>query len=997
MMNFNLLIFRIGNCRFLTKKRKKAFSAFAILLLSTIWLSAFAQQREIKGTVVSGEDDSPIPGASILIKGTNVGTVSDVNGLFKLNVAGPDAILLISSVGFISTEVPVNNQSNFEVSLVPDITALQEIVVVGYGTQRKGDITGAIASVSSKEIQELPVANAGQALQGRATGVVALANGNRPGDGVTIRIRGRRSLTASNEPLFVVDGIPFQGNINAINPKDIKSMEILKDASATAIYGSRGANGVILITTNRGGAMKTQVSYNAYYGVVSVLGVPDMMNGEEYTRLKDVGGRAFTAAELDAIDRGVSTNWLDLVLDDGHQQNHQISAIGGNDKTGFAISANYFNQKGVLSIQDFNRYTFRFNLDHRISEKLKIGTSTQLSYEIQNLPSNPYGGALNISPLAEPYDADGQLIFRPGADPLLWNPLADFDPNNVEDNRRTLRIFSNIFGEYEILEGLSYRLNFGSDLRGYRRGLFQGSNSSARQGGDARARKEHELEYVYTVENILTYHKKFNAKHDLKLTGLYSIQNSTFEQTLVDANQVPYEHQKFHNLSTVENIQAYDSFLSEWGIQSIMARINYGFNGKYLLTLTSRWDGSSRLAEGNKGGFFPSAALMWRVIDEGFMANQNLFNDLRIRTSYGKVGNTGIDPYTTRGALASTAYSFGSNAAFGYRPGSLANPSLRWESSATFNVGVDFGVFNDRLSGSLEYYQTNTNDLLLERQIPIITGFNNVLENIGETQNNGWEVSLTYHNEGANDLFWSTTVNLFGNTEKIVDLYGTGEDDIGNRWFLGQPLTVWYDYDMLGVWQTDESDQANGFSQVPGEIKVRDLNNDGIINQDDRTILGSNIPKMTLGWSARVEYKGFDLSWLLFGVFGHTVFNNFEVGSATLQGRYNNLDVNFWTEDNPTDLHPKPDGSRERPIYSSARGYEKGDFLKIRNIQLGYRLPKNITSKIGLSNLRVYVNANTPVIWSNLDNNLDPETYNGRVEGFEPSTKMYSIGIDVDF
>ncbi|WP_083925249.1 SusC/RagA family TonB-linked outer membrane protein [Flexithrix dorotheae] len=971
-----------------TKKRKRK-SAGLIEIVQP-------NQHIVSGKVVSSEDGEPLPGVSILIKGTTKGTNTNIDGEFSLNVNKGDH-LQFSFIGYKSHEVEIINQTVIDVSLDLDLEQLEEIVVVGYGTVRKGDITGAISSVSTKDIQELPVTNAGQALQGRATGVVALSNGNRPGDGVTIRIRGRRSLTATNEPLFVVDGIPFQGNINSINPKDIKSMEILKDASATAIYGSRGANGVILVTTNRGGEMNTTVSYNAHYGVVSVIGLPDMMNGPQYTRLKEVGGRAFTAAELEAIDRGVSTDWLDLVVDDGHQQNHQLSVIGGSTKTGFAVSANYFNEQGVLSIQNYDRYTFRVNLDHQVSKKLKIGTSTQISNEIQNLPSNPYGGALNISPLAEPYDANGELIYRPGADPLLWNPLADFDPKNVEDNRKTLRLFSNIFGEYEFVKGLNYRMNFGTDLREYRRGLFQGTNSSARQGGDARVYKEHEREYVYTFENILTYSKKFSNIHDLKFTGLYSIQESNFEETIVDANLIPYEHQKYHNIGTAEAIQNYDSDLREWGITSVMARVNYGLKNRYLLTLTGRWDGSSRLAEGNKWGFFPSAALMWRIKDEGFMANQGLFNDLRLRSSYGIVGNTGIDPYQTRGSLSRTTYSFGSNSAYGYSPGAISNPDLRWESSATFNIGLDFGIFGDRLSGSLEYYQTSTTDLLLERQIPITSGFNSVLENVGETKNKGWEVALTYQNAGLKDFLWSTTLNLFGNKEEIIDLYGTGVDDIGNQWFIGHPLTVWYDYEKLGIWQTEESDAADVYKQVPGQIKVKDQNEDGIINQDDRVILGSNIPTVTLGWSSRFEFKGVDFSWLVLGVMGHTIYNNFEVGNATLQGRYNNLNIDFWTEDNPTNNHPKPDGSRESPIYASSRGYYKGNFVKIKNLQLGYTLPQDLTAKIGINRLRVYLNANTPVIWSRLENNLDPEVYDGEVEGFEPSTKMYSLGVNVDF
>jgi TonB-linked SusC/RagA family outer membrane protein len=416
-----------------------------------------------------------------------------------------------------------------------------------------------------------------------------------------------------------------------------------------------------------------------------------------------------------------------------------------------------------------------------------------------------------------------------------------------------------------------------------------------------------------------------------------------------------------------------------------------------MVTLTGRYDGSSRLAEDNKWGFFPSAAGLWRISGEDFMAGQNLFTDLRLRVSYGLTGNTGIDPYQTRGSLSRTIYSFGGNAAFGYRPGALANPELKWETSATANIGLDFGMMEGRISGSFELYRTSTTDLLLERQLPITSGFNSVFENIGETLNKGWELSVTTRNIATGDFSWETTLNLFGNTEEIVDLYGTAEDDVGNQWFIGQPLTVWYDYEKLGIWQTPEADAASVYSQFPGEIKVDDVNSDDLINQDDKVILGSDMPTITIGLGSRFEYKGVDLSFLLLGVFGHTIYNDFFIGRTTLQGRYNGLNVDYWTETNPTNEHPKPDGSRERPIYTSTRGYFSGDFFKIKNIQLGYSIPTSALSKAGIKKLRVYVNMDTPYIWSHLDDNQDPEIYGGRVVADVPAVRMFSFGVMLDF
>ena len=976
--------------------KKNLLILFFGVICSLFFMQSFAQERTVTGTVTDGANNEALIGVNIVVQGTTTGAITDVNGNYSISVPSGEAALLFSFVGYAVQSVAVGNQTVIDIQLAPSTVGLDELVVIGYGTQKRGSITGAIVSVSSDDIQELPVTDAGSALQGRAAGVVALSAGNQPGEGVTIRIRGRRSLTATNEPLFVVDGIPYDGNIADINPRDIKSMEILKDASATAIYGSRGANGVILITTNRGGDMATVVSYMGHYGVSSVLGLPDMMTGDEYYTLKEVGGRAFTADEIDAHNAGVSTNWLDHVIDKGFQQNHQLGVRGGSAKTGFAISANYFNEGGVIETQDFTRYTFRVNLDHKASDKIRVGTSTQVSNSVQNWASNPYGTATALSPLAEPYDADGNLVYRPGADPLLWNALADYTEGNQLDERATLRVFSNIFAEIDLLKNLTYRLNFGPDFREYRRGLFQGTNSIARQGGVARVRKQHDRVYNYTLENILTYNLT-NGDHNLNLTGLYSVQQSRGESTDLYAENIPYETQLFHNIGSAETVLNYGSDLSEWGIMSFMGRANYELKGKYMITITGRYDGSSRLAEGNKWGFFPSAAALWRISSEDFMSSQELFSDLRMRISYGVTGNTGISPYQTRGSLSRTIYSFGGNAAFGYRPGAIANPDLRWESSATTNIGLDFGIKDGRISGSFELYQTQTTDLLLERQLPITSGFNSVFENIGETRNRGWELGLVTRNIATGDFSWETTLTLFGNKEEIIDLYGTEEDDVGNQWFIGQPLTVWYDYEKIGIWQTNEADDASVYAQFPGEIKVTDLNNDDLINQEDKVIIGSDMPTITLGLGSRFEYKGVDLSFLLLGVWGHTIYNDFEVGRTSLQGRYNNIDVDYWTETNPTNDQPKPDGSRERPLYNSTRGYYPGDFFKIKNIQVGYSIPKTALSKVGINKLRVYMNMDTPMIWSNLAGNLDPEVYGGRVVGDVPATRMYSFGVMLDF
>ncbi len=977
--------------------KKNLLSLFFGVTCSLFCLQAFAQDRTVTGTVTDAATGEPLVGVNIVVQGTTTGAITTASGTYSIRVPSSEAVLLFSFVGYEVSSVQVTNLTVIDVELAPSAVGLDELVVIGYGTQRRGSITGAISSVSSDEIQERPVLNAGQALQGRATGVVALSDGgSTPGTNVTIRIRGRRSLTATNEPLFVVDGIPWEGSITGLNTRDIKSMEVLKDASATAIYGSRGANGVILVTTYRGGDMATTISYSGHYGITNAIALPDNMNGDQYYRLKEVGGRAFTQDELDAHAAGVSTDWVNEVIERGYQTNNQLSVRGGNAKTAFALSANYFKEQGIISLQDYTRKTFRVNLDHQATKRIKVGTSTQVLSGLQNLGPNTYGGAVNISPLAEPYDADGNLVFRPGADPLLWNPLADYEEGIFADERESFRVFSNIFAEIDILKNLSYRMNFGPSLKTYRRGLFQGSNSSARQGGNPLVRKEHERVYQYTFENILTYNL-VTDDHNLNFTGLYSIQESNAEETYIEVEDIPYESQLYHNLGTAEIVNDMGSDLSQWGIMSVMGRVNYELMGKYMITLTGRFDGSSRLAEGNKWGFFPSAAVLWRISSESFMQGQDLFNDLRFRVSYGVTGNTGIDPYQTRGSLSRSFYNFNGSSGLGFRPGTLANPDLRWESSATANIGLDFGLMEGRIAGSFEVYQTHTTDLLLERQLPITSGFSSVFENVGETRNRGWELGVTFQNIATGDFSWETNLNLFGNKEEILDLYGTEEDDVGNQWFIGEPLTVWYDYEKIGIWQLGEEDGASVFSQFPGEIKINDQDNNGIINQDDKIIIGSDMPTVTLGLGSRIAYKGVDLSFMLLGVFGHTVRNQYLIDRTTLQGRYNNMNVDYWTETNPTNEHPKPDGSREYPLYSSTRGYYQGDFFKIKNIQLGYNFPDTPLSKVGIKKLRVYLNLDTLIFWSHLQKGLDPEKYGGSITADVPSTRMYSFGLMVDF
>jgi TonB-linked SusC/RagA family outer membrane protein len=499
------------------------------------------------------------------------------------------------------------------------------------------------------------------------------------------------------------------------------------------------------------------------------------------------------------------------------------------------------------------------------------------------------------------------------------------------------------------------------------------------------------------LENVLSYQQTFGGKHDINATGLFSIQQDHIESTDVAVSGLPYEGQKYHNLGTASTAEDYGSYLQEWGLMSYMARINYQFDDKYLITITGRADGSSRLAEGNQWGFFPSAAIGWRISDESFMSDQNLFSNLKLRLSYGITGNTAIDPYQTRGLLTRTSYQFGDDAGYGYRPGQISNSELQWEKSAQLNIALDYGLWNSRITGSIEAYQTTTTDMLLERNIPITSGFQSVFENVGETRNRGLEFTLSSQNirtSGRENFSWRSDLTLFANREEIIDLYGDRRDDVGNEWFIGEALTVWYDYEKVGIWQEDEAAEADSYGQDPGEIKINDQNNDGLINEQDRIILGSDIPDLSGGFANHFNYKGFDLSIFLYASIGQTIYNGYK--APTLNGRFNDLDVDYWTPNNPTNEHPRPDASRERPLYNSSQAYQDGSFLKVRNIKMGYDLPSTLIQQLGVRSLRVYVNAETPLLFSKTGN-IDPEQYNGVISADVPTTRLYTAGVNINF
>lgn len=984
---------------------------------------AYGQGRTVEGTVTSAIDNSPLEGVSIRLKGTTRGALTDQNGKFSLAVNGADDVLILAYIGFSTQEVAVGADNRVTISMEEDVASLDEVVVIGYGTQAKRDVTAAIASVKGEDIRNIPVASTVQALQGQVAGVDIQQSSGRPGAAPTILIRGRRSINASNEPLYVVDGIPLTdgGTAFDINPQDVKSVEILKDAAATAIYGSRGANGVILITTRRGEAGKTTITYDGYYGVSSAIRQVDMMNGEEFANLKRESRRVdsdnrstwsgnipsdaevfLDPIELESIAMGNrTTDWQDLVLNQGAQQNHQISMRGGNAKTQFMVSANAFDDQGIIEGMSYTRFSLRINLDHKVNDWLKIGTSTYLNRTLQNWGSSPaFGEALANNPLGVPYDADGELRFLPTNDGIRTNPLNELAEGAYLDERIFHTLFSSVFLEANIAKGLNYRATFGPDIRFRRRGWFAGRLTNTNRGAPAQARKEEETSFGYTFENLLTYNTDLgNSK--LGLTFLQSIQGRQAEESWIQGKTLPYESQGFNQLGTAQELTSFGSDIENWQLASFMGRLNYDIAGKYLIQLSGRADGSSRLSDANKWAFFPGVSVGWRIIDEDFMSGADWMQDLKLRASYGVVGNTSIDPYQTQGALRRTTYVFGTSPGFGYGLDQIPNADLTWEKTATIDVGIDFALIRGRVEGNIDFYQANTSDLLLRRQLPPSSGYTSVLENVGSTRNTGIEISLrTVNVESDGGFRWSTNFNWFRNKEEIVELFNGAEDDIGNGWFIGQPIRVFYDYEKTGIWQTSEEETAQGYGDKPGEIKLNDVNGDGKYDPtDDRVILGSDVPSWSAGMTNVFEYKGFDLSVFFFSRWGHTIRSRFHDSNNSLFGRYNNLDVDYWTPNNPTNAFPRPNQDQERAKYSSTMTYFEGDYIKLRNATLGYRFTPEVAAKMKMSSLRIYASAQNPWFWAKYAT-YDPEAGgdNGQVSsGDIPAAKLFMVGVSIGF
>lgn len=1009
----------------------------------------------VKGKI-TGPNGAPLGGVSIVSKGQEKATVTLADGSFTLTVPA-NTTLLISHVGFAEQEITTTDKDllNVAISLTPGKGAMDEVVVVGYGTRRKSELTGSVASVNEQTIRDIPTQSVAQALQGRVSGVdIQKVGGNsKPGAGVSILIRGARSVQASNAPLIVVDGIPFGGSFNDINPDDITSVEILKDASSTAIYGSRGANGVLLITTRRGKSGKAIVSYSGYAGMTKPIGEYKLMNAQEFAELKKWAryfgvwttdavpvkkysgpndplliAETFSNEELEAA-KGEGTNWQKLAYKTGMITEHQLGVSGGSEQTQYALSGNYFKETGIFPGQEFERFTVKVTLDQTLGKIFRVGVSSLNNFSTTKGEGfNPIAQAMRASPLVSPYDSDGKMRndFVPGSQSQVWNILADFLPGAKVERRKRLGTFTTAYLETNLgflLKGLKYRLNAGAEIRTDVYGNFFASKTTNNTGGQSTSSNRTSNSTSWTLENLLTYDNTFFDKHKVNFTGLFSAQQERSNNNTFNNSDLTADYLEYFNPSFGFNLTGSGGY-TQWGLVSYMGRLNYGFDDRYLLTLTLRSDGSSRLAKGNKWEMFPSAAVAWNIHNESFF-KVNAISSLRLRASYGRVGNASIDAYATIPRLGSIVYNFGDVLSRGFYQTNVGNNNLTWEYTSTAEVGIDFGLFNNRISGNLNLYKAWTDKLLLPKDLPPTNGIQNAIStNVGKTENQGIEFQISSNNivsKGRNSFSWSTDLNFSINRGKITQLADGITRDIGNGWFVGEPIGVFYGYEKIGIWQNSKTDSleavrlgltTKGSGSVIGDIRVADRNNDGVINENDRYIIGTTQPDWTGGMTNRFSYGGFDLVVVAFARWGSTLNSSLHGGGFlnTFQGTYANIKTRYWTPTNGENYFPKPNFSRQNTTNQGLLGYFDGSFVKIRTITLGYGLPPTVIKKMGARNIRLYATAQDPfILFSPYRNNefggLDPEsggsasspTTGTNVGVDTPPTWKLLFGIQVSF
>ncbi len=999
---------------------------------------AVQQTKKITGNV--SDAMGPLIGATVMEKGTGNGTVTDMDGNFTLNVQ-PGATLVVSYVGYENQEIAVGNQSTINISLKEEGHNLGDVVVIGYGTQRKEAVTGSVANIKGDVVREVPGSDITQALQGRVAGVEMMQTSSKPGASMQIRIRGTRSLTASNDPLIVLDGIPFAGSLNDIDPNNIKSMDILKDASATAIYGSRGANGVIIITTNKGyQEMKPTVSYNGYIGAKTLFARYPMMNAEEFTALRNYANKyQYGTDEIPWGSAGaVDTDWQDLLFRTGITTNQDVSVSGGSQTGSYNFGIAYYRDEAVIPLQNFNRYSIHAAIDQDLGKWVKVGFSSNTNYSVTNGANLSLYNTLSSTPIANPYNADGSLKTRINmASDDQWVYTKESLENlgdGYKDQTKAFGTYNNFYGEVKApwVEGLKYRINIGLNYRHSDYGNYTGEGVfSNTANSESHATSRQQTTTNWAVENMLTYDRTW-GKHTVNAVALYSAEQTTYRQTYMYGLGVPNDAFQFYNIGQAANITVdpANQIYYKAGLVSAMGRVMYNYADKYMVSLALRADGSSRLAKGHQWHTYPAVSVGWNISKENFMKSLTWLDNLKLRVGYGETSNQAVNPYQTLGTLSTRAYNFGDTYATGYYMSALPNTELGWEYSRTWNYGVDFSLFGGRLSGTVEYYVSTTEDLLMSVTLPSTSGVASYMANVGKTRNRGFELSLNGTViSNKNGWTWDVGMNFYTNSNKLVELASGAAQDESNWWFVGKPINVIYDYQKIGIWQTDEEAvrQIAEPGGNAGMIKIKyngtyDANGNPTraYSSEDRQIIEVD-PDWEGGFNTRVAYKNWDLSLVASFRHGGTLISTIYGAQGylnMLSGRRNNVSVDYWTESNPTNAYPKPGGieSSNNPKYGNSLAYFSASYLKVRTITLGYNFDHNLIRKCGLSKARVYFTVQNPfVLFSPYhdESGMDPETnsygnenqavtsfYQSRllVVGYNtPATRNWLLGVNLTF
>lgn len=980
------------------------------------------QQSKVTGKVTDSSG-GPLPGVSVVIKGTTNGTITDSEGNFSLSNIKPDVTLVFSFVGMKTQEVPVAGKSSLNVSMQEESIGLEEVVAVGYGVQKRSDITGSVTSVPSERLAKLPVTNLMHAIEGSTAGLNVVQNSSVPGSSGNMQIRGVNSINAKTSPFIVLDGVPFFGETNDINPNDIASIEVLKDASAVAIYGTRGANGVILITSKRGSQQdgKPTITYNGHVGVESFANKLDPMSPEvfvqKYADYNKANGLTQTAVLPNASEvenynlwkegKYTPTDWMGEVSRTGVLQDHSVSISGGTPAVQYFVSGSYLSEKGVIKGYNYERASFRSNIDAKINEYLKIGTSAFFT-------SNNYdGGRVNfleansMSPFSKPRDDKGNYIIYPmNPEQLFANPLLGLTKDRLD---RGINLTGNGYAELTPgIKGLKYRLN-----ASYIYNIGRTANYSGRAANDQSGTAEvsNKQTQNWVIENILTYAKDFGKNH-LDFTGLYSAQQVDYFKSWAKSKSFINDALSYYNMSAGVS-QSNDTDGNKYTLLSQMGRINYSFDSRYLLTVTARRDGYSAFgANTNKYGLFPSVALGWNLANENFMKPIQAINQLKLRFSYGKTGNMSIDVNQTASTAATVQYPFGGVAYTGILYNSLGNGNLNWESTTSSNVGVDFSLFDFRVSGTIEAYKTKTNDILLKRNLPGVTGYSNIWANLGKMQNIGIDVTLKTINVKTEDFKWTTDLNLSTYRNKILELYGDGKDDIGNKWFIGKPLKIYYDYEKIGIWQTGEDASTSDPIAKPGDLKFKDQltvdtdgdgvadAGDGKITATDKVILGRTDPKWIGGITNTFNYKNFSLSVFLQISHGGLKSNRDLTYADEAWRRNLPADFQYWTAENQSNYWPS------LAAYKNYRGYgfpENWSYVRLKDVTISYTVPKAVLAPYHIGSLNVFVsgrNLHTFTNWFGWDPEMNyysrgSSDSSGSWETNYPPIKTISFGINL--